>query len=183
MRARRWTARPVKYIQKRVRVGSGQGCSHPRKAWRHVLRSDFSIHRRRRTGLAGRCALAGGTQELAHRNVGRRPRTHDSVCDEEDRVMAKRSVSSARGRRVAKNGRRTRDEKIDFSDIPELTDSQLAHARRVGRPPLGRAARELIAIRIDPDVLRSLRVEATRKSIGYQTLIHQLLAAHVRRSA
>ena len=72
-----------------------------------------------------------------------------------------------------------------FPDDPdaELTDEQLARARRVGRPPLGRSARELIAIRVDPDVLRSLRVEATRAGIGYQTLIHRLLAAHVRRSA
>src|SRR5882724_13569307 len=97
--------------------------------------------------------------------------------------MAKRSAASARGRPVEKKGRRTRVEKIDFSDIPELTDAQLARARRVGRPPLGRAARELIAIRVDPDVLRSLRVEATRVGIGYQTLIHQLLVAHVRKSA
>src|SRR5437867_3851816 len=96
--------------------------------------------------------------------------------------MAKRYASSARGRRAAKRGRRMRGEKIDFSDAPELTDEQLARARRVGRPPLGRSARELIAIRVDPDVLRSLRVEATRAGIGYQTLIHQLLAAHVRRS-
>ncbi|MCC6765301.1 MAG: BrnA antitoxin family protein [Deltaproteobacteria bacterium] len=72
---------------------------------------------------------------------------------------------------------------MDFSDIPELTDAQLARARRVGRPPFGRAARELIAIRVDPDVLRSLRVEATRTGSGYQTLIHKLLAAHVRKSA
>jgi uncharacterized protein (DUF4415 family) len=97
--------------------------------------------------------------------------------------MAKRSASSARGRRAAKKGRRTRVEKIDLSDIPELTDEQLARTRRIGRPPLGRSARELIAIRLDPDVLRFLRVEATRAGIGYQTLIHQVLAAHVRRSA
>jgi len=97
--------------------------------------------------------------------------------------MPKRSASSARGRRVVKRERRTRAEKIDFSDVPELTDEQLARARRVGRPPLGRSARELIAIRLDPDVLRALRVEATRAGIGYQKLIHQLLAAHVRRSA
>ena len=97
--------------------------------------------------------------------------------------MAKRSVSSARGRRAAGSARRTRVEKIDFSDAPELTSAQLAKARRVGRLPLGRSARELIAIRIDPDVLRSLRVEATRAGIGYQTLIHELLAAHVEKSA
>ena len=96
--------------------------------------------------------------------------------------MAKRSASSARGKRAAKSATRTRDEKIDFSDIPELTGDQLGRARRVGRPPLGRAPRELIAIRIDPDVLLALRTEATREGIGYQTLIHRLLAEHVKRS-
>jgi uncharacterized protein (DUF4415 family) len=75
------------------------------------------------------------------------------------------------------------DVAIDFSDSPELTDEQLKRARRVGRPPLGRAPRELIAIRIDPDVLRALRKEATGAGIGYQTLIHRLLARHVKRSA
>ena len=97
--------------------------------------------------------------------------------------MARRSGSSARGARAAKKGRHTQNEKIDFSDVPELTDEQLKRARRVGRPPFGRSARELIAIRVDPDVLRSLRVEATRKGVGYQTLIHRLLEDHVRRSA
>jgi uncharacterized protein (DUF4415 family) len=57
--------------------------------------------------------------------------------------------------------------------------------RRVGRPPLGSAARQLIAIRIDPDVLGALQREAKRLGLGYQSLIHQLLAKHVarRRSA
>ena len=64
--------------------------------------------------------------------------------------------------------------------IPELSSEQLKKTRRVGRPPLGRAPRELIAIRIDPDVLRALRTEATQTGIGYQTLIHRLLAEHVR---
>jgi len=94
--------------------------------------------------------------------------------------MAKRSGSSARGTRVGKKG--ARDKKIDFSDAPELTDEQLARARRVGRPPLGRAARELIAIRVDPDVLQALRVEAENVGVGYQTLIHRVLAKHVARS-
>lgn len=57
--------------------------------------------------------------------------------------------------------------------------------RRVGRPPLGTAARQLIAIRIDPDVLRAVRREATRRGLGYQSLINEVLAKHVgrRRSA
>ena len=97
--------------------------------------------------------------------------------------MAKRSASSARDKRAAKSAKHMRDAEIDFSDIPELTNEQLKRARRVGRPTLGRAARELIAIRIDPDVLRALRAEATRAGVGYQTLIHRLLTKHVKRSA
>ena len=33
------------------------------------------------------------------------------------------------------------DSKIDYSDIPELTDQQLKQARRVGRPRTGKAKR------------------------------------------
>jgi uncharacterized protein (DUF4415 family) len=57
--------------------------------------------------------------------------------------------------------------------------------RRVGRPPLGSVARQLIAFRIDPHVLVALQREARRRGVGYQTLIHQLLAKYVarRRSA
>jgi uncharacterized protein (DUF4415 family) len=99
--------------------------------------------------------------------------------------MSKTSGSSPRARRVVRNGRRTRRREIDFSDLPESSDEQLRAMRRVGRPPLGNAARQLIAIRIDPDVLGALQREAKRRGLGYQSLIHQLLAKHVarRRSA
>jgi uncharacterized protein (DUF4415 family) len=70
---------------------------------------------------------------------------------------------------------------IDFSDIPEASPGQLRAMRRVGRPPLGAAARRLIAIRIDPQVLDAVRREAKRRGLGYQSLINDLLAAHVRR--
>jgi uncharacterized protein (DUF4415 family) len=69
--------------------------------------------------------------------------------------------------------------RIDFLDIPEASDQQLRAMRRVGRPPLGGAARRLIAIRLDPDVLERFRKEAKRRKIGYQTLINQVLAEHV----
>jgi len=52
--------------------------------------------------------------------------------------------------------------------------------RRVGRPPLGAAARRLIAIRLDPQVLDAVRREAKRRGLGY--LINDLLAQHVRRT-
>ena len=93
--------------------------------------------------------------------------------------MAKRSASSARGARAARKGRRTAPaRRIDLSDIPESSDEQLRTMRRVGRPPLGGAARQLIAIRVDPDVLERFRKEARRRKVGYQTLINEVLAEH-----
>jgi uncharacterized protein (DUF4415 family) len=53
--------------------------------------------------------------------------------------------------------------------------------RPVGRPPIGRAPRQLIALRVDPSVLESFRREARRRRVGYQTLINEVLAAHIRK--
>ena len=92
--------------------------------------------------------------------------------------MAKRSVSSARAGRAGANGQRTR-RKIDFSDIPESSAAQLGVMKRVGRPPLGDQARQLIAIRLDSEVLDAFRKEANRKQVGYQTLINEVPARHV----
>lgn len=92
--------------------------------------------------------------------------------------MRKRSGSSARGVRVAANALRTA-RRIDYSDIPESSPEQLRVMRRVGRPPLGDEPRQLIAIRVDPDVLDRFRKEARRRRVGYQTLINEVLAQHV----
>jgi predicted DNA binding CopG/RHH family protein len=74
------------------------------------------------------------------------------------------------------------DSRIDFSDIPESSNQELAHARRVGRPPTG-SAKQLIAIRIDPRLLTELRKLAARQRKPYQTLVHELLEAAVSRAA
>lgn len=97
--------------------------------------------------------------------------------------MPRRSASSARAGRAAGSVRPTgrRAARIDFSDIPEASAAQLGAMRRVGRPPLGRAARRLIAIRIDPLVLAAVRREAKRRALGYQSLINEILARHVAR--
>ena len=94
--------------------------------------------------------------------------------------MRKRSGSSARGGRAAASARRT-PRKIDFSDIPDSSTEQLKAMRRVGRPPLGDEPRQLIAIRVDPSVLDQFRKEARRRRVGYQTLINEVLARHVRK--
>jgi len=97
--------------------------------------------------------------------------------------MARASVSSACATRAGKNGRRMRGRpRIDFSDIPEASTTQLRAMRRVGRPPLGAEARRLIAIRIDAQVLDAVRREAKRRGLGYQSLINDLLAKYVRRA-
>ncbi len=95
-------------------------------------------------------------------------------------AMPKRSASSARGGRAAASVRRTR-RKIDFSDIPDSSPEQLAAMHRVGRPPIGKEPRQLIAIRVDPGVLESFRKEARRRRVGYQTLINEVLAQHIRK--
>ncbi len=74
------------------------------------------------------------------------------------------------------------DSRIDFSDIPESSDEELRRARRVGRPTTGRA-KQLIAIRLDPRLLAELRQLAARQHKPYQTLVHELLEAAVRRAA
>ena len=94
--------------------------------------------------------------------------------------MPKRSGSSARDRRAAASVRRTR-RRLDFSDIPDSSPEQLKAMRRVGRPPLGEEPRQLIAIRVDPRVLERFRREARRRRVGYQTLINEVLADHVRK--
>jgi uncharacterized protein (DUF4415 family) len=93
--------------------------------------------------------------------------------------MPKRSVSSARGARAAGSARRT-SRKIDYSEIADSSPDQLKAMRRVGRPPLGDEPRQLIAIRVDPGVLDQFRKEARRRRVGYQTLINDVLAQHVR---
>jgi uncharacterized protein (DUF4415 family) len=93
--------------------------------------------------------------------------------------MPKRSGSSARGARAAASAQRT-TRRIDYSDIPEASAEQLKVMRRVGRPPIGGEPRRLIAIRVDPDVLESFRREARRRHVGYQTLINEVLAEHIR---
>ena len=96
--------------------------------------------------------------------------------------MRKRSVSSALAAPVASSARRTsKTMRIDFSDIPDSSPAQLRTMRRVGRPPLGAQARQLIAIRLDAQVLEQFRKEARRRRVGYQALINEVLAQHAKR--
>ncbi|HAR42797.1 MAG TPA: hypothetical protein DCS07_09255 [Bdellovibrionales bacterium] len=98
-------------------------------------------------------------------------------------MAKKRSALSAHGKPQAKSAKHIRDSKIDFSDIPELSDEQLKSMRRIGRPLLGAAPRKMIAVRLDTEVLESLKSEARRSRKPYQSLINEILAKHVKKAA
>ena len=91
--------------------------------------------------------------------------------------------SSARAGRAGKKETNMKPKKIDFSDIPELSDKQLAQMRRVGRPPVGDEPRKLIAIRLDPKVLSWLRATAEKKGTPYQSLVNDILAEQMRKAS
>ena len=96
--------------------------------------------------------------------------------------MAKKSTAlSAQGTRTKKNAKSIPDSKIDYSDIPELTDEQLEGMKRMGRPLLGQKPRHLIAIRVDPAVLEKIKKRADADGKGYQTLINEILGEYVKR--
>lgn len=96
--------------------------------------------------------------------------------------MKKRRGSSARGAPAVKNESGMKSKKIDFSDIPELTDRQLSSMRRVGRPTVGDEPRKLIAIRLDAKVLGWLRRTAAKKGLPYQSLVNEILAGEMRKA-
>ena len=79
-----------------------------------------------------------------------------------------------RDRQAAGSAKPIPDSQIDFSDIPESTEEELRRARRVGRPASG-MAKQLIAIRLSPQLLSQLRKMAAKQRKPYQTLIHELL--------
>ena len=97
-------------------------------------------------------------------------------------MAKKQSASSARGARTAKSVKPMSDREIDYSDIPPSTDEELKRARRVGRPATGNA-KQLIAIRIDPKLLSTLRKLAESQDKPYQTLIHELLEKAAKKAA
>ncbi len=95
--------------------------------------------------------------------------------------MKRISESSVSDWRIGKKKAVTRKRKIDYSDIPPLSDDQLASMRRIGRPPLGAEPRQLIAIRLDPKVLRWLKALAVKRNVPYQSLINDMLASEMKK--
>jgi uncharacterized protein (DUF4415 family) len=86
----------------------------------------------------------------------------------------KKPVTSRKSRTDWKRVDALKDEKIDFSDTPELTLEMFARAVvRRGLKPVAR--KKQLTLRIDSDVLEWYR----RQGAGYQSLINALLRAYM----
>ena len=77
--------------------------------------------------------------------------------------MKKKRGLSARDARAVKSEKSMRPKKINYSDIPELSDRQLSSMRRIGRSTDGDERRKLIANRLDAKVLGWLRKTAEKE--------------------
>ena len=93
------------------------------------------------------------------------------------------AARSARGERTAKKGQNIKPKKIDYSEIPALSDKQISQMRRVGRPTVGDEPRRLIAIRLDAKVLSWLRKTAEINVLPYQSLVNEILAEEMRKAS
>ena len=96
--------------------------------------------------------------------------------------MKKSRVSSVPGGRVVRSGTRTRGRGIDFSDVPEFGDRQLASMRRVGRPPVGDRPKKPISIRLDQHVLEWVKRTAAKLDRPYQSLISDILEKEMKKA-
>ncbi len=86
----------------------------------------------------------------------------------------KKPVTSRKSRTDWKRVDALRDDKIDFSDAPELTPEMFARAVvRRGLKPVAR--KKLLTLRIDSDVVEWYRSQGS----GYQTRINALLRAYM----
>ena len=93
-----------------------------------------------------------------------------------------KSELSVRGKQTKKRKKPTKA-KIDYSDIPALSDEQLQTMKRVGRPPMGESSKLMISLRIDPEILDAIQKFAAKKGKGYQVLIHDILENFVLKKA
>jgi uncharacterized protein (DUF4415 family) len=86
-------------------------------------------------------------------------------------------AKSPKFQRDLERARRIRDEDIDYSDIPELTDEELERMVQARAVRL-KALKRPISIRLEPAVLQWLK----RDGPGYQTRINELLREAMQRA-
>jgi len=105
------------------------------------------------------------------------------MTGEEARIAFEAELATPEGKARWERLKNMRDEDIDLSDIPELTDEQLARAVRpgrggarvgAGRKPSGRAP---ITLRLRPSLARKLRSAARREKLTVSDVAERWLAS------
>src|SRR5208337_109941 len=137
--------------------------------------------KRSRSGMTGLTTVNPGSSLWAYSAAGwslsriLRPRRLSESFRFERRLRMKRPVTSRKSRTDWKRVDALKDDKIDFSDTPELTPEMFARGLvRRGLKPVAR--KKLLTLRIDSDVVEWYR----RQGPGYQTRINALLRAYMR---
>ena len=88
------------------------------------------------------------------------------------RINVKDFSKLKKGRTDRARARAARDEDIDFSDIPEISEEEIARARWTAPR---RGNKVTISMRMDPELLDWFR----RTGRGYQSRMHAVLRAFV----
>ena len=73
--------------------------------------------------------------------------------------------------------------KINYSDIPELSDRQLSSIRRIGRPTIGDEARNLSRFVWTQRFWDGCARPAEKRGLPYQSLVNEILASEMRKAS
>src|SRR3990172_12355202 len=153
-------------------MGLGEGSHQPVQAWSLIRRSGVWLCRHARTKRPGhRTFFRGGPIRLHSKGK------EEGQC--RGYPHHQREASESQGESGLSPSARKLTSPISLSC--RMRNWEGCGAWDV--PPLGEYARQLIAIRVDPQVLAEVKKEAKRRDVGYQTLINEILAKHAKRTA
>lgn len=101
---------------------------------------------------------------------------------EKARALHDAELATPEGRARWERLKNIRDEDIDFSDIPESTDAQLARATRPGRGGARRGAgrkvtgNKSVQVRLRPATVRRLHIVAKKRKVTLSQIVEERLA-------
>lgn len=89
-------------------------------------------------------------------------------------------VTDAYKRNGITEARKSRDEEIDFSDIPELSDDQIKKIKKVGRPVKGVSKRKRVSVSFDPFWAKPFEAIAEIEGENKNNLINLFVERYVK---
>ena len=169
------------YILNCVRMGSEESFRQPDEARRLLRRRVHSVRRSERDGRTGFAALGRRAPISPVRTVRVGDGPDGRVHPEEYRKWRNDpnhqcTACESEGKSGVRDHGRLISQTFQRLLLSSCTRCDASDVLRCGKQ-----ARQLIAIRLDPRVIAEFRKEAKRRNLGYQTLINEVLAKHVKR--